>query len=111
MDFKRGSSFDFSGEITITERITPIADPTPISDLTGWTGESWIREESGKLIQKLTFVWLDATQRLARIYSPVSTASWPICEAEFDIKFTSPDSEVVVTQTTPISIKRSITGA
>ena len=105
LTFKRGSTFDFSGQISVTDAGVAVAD------LTGWTVTCQLRPQSGGLIADLQFTWLDASQRLCRIRSTTSTAAWPEGVAEIDIRLVSPSGDVVATDTTQLQIARAVTRA
>lgn len=94
MIFKRGDTFDFTGEVTVRT-----FDDNTISDLTGWTARSQIRDAGQNLIADLTFTWIDAAQRVCRLQSNGPTDDWPIIEAYIDIEFKSPDDIVASTNT------------
>ena len=100
---KRGDTFEFSGVIDVKHQgqIVP--------DLTGWTGKSQLRKQSGELIADLVFAWIDAAQRICNLKHNGSTADWPICVAQMDIEMTSPDGHIVSTQTTEINIAKDVT--
>ncbi len=70
--FKRGDTFDLSGPVTVLEAGQPVAD------LAGWTGRSQLRTAgAAALVAELQFEWLNAAQRLYRIYHAGSTSAWP----------------------------------
>jgi len=80
--FKRGDTFNMSGQVSVTDN--GIAVP----DLTGWTGSCQVRDLEGQLIDSLEFTWLDASTRLCKLYK-LSTATWPVGIAEIDIELTN----------------------
>lgn len=100
---KRGDTFDRSGTISVTQ------NGTPLLDLTGWTGASQVRDKFGQLLAQLTFVWIDATNSLARLYTADSTEGWTIGEAKMDIQMTSPAGAVLSTATAAITVIEDIT--
>ncbi len=103
MQFKRTDTFDLSGPVSING-----PDGEAISDLTGWTGRSEIRTVRGRLIAELNFAWLDASQRLCRIWSD-DTSNWDVGKAETDIQFTSPTGQRISTRKTEINIYSGVT--
>lgn len=100
--FKRGDTFILSGPITVTD------GGEALTDLTGFTGRSQLRELKGPLIAELVFSWLDAEQCLCQL-SASNTAAWPVGLAEFDIELTSPAGQVMSTRTACIEIVKDIT--
>lgn len=100
---KRGDTFDRSGVISVSENGAPVAD------LTGWTGASQMRNARGLLLAQLTFTWLDASLRLARLTAPDGTSAWPVGELKMDIELTSPSGFVVSTETATIEIVPDVT--
>jgi hypothetical protein len=99
---KRGDTFDASGQLTVTD------GGAPLPSLQGWTGRCQLRTATGQLIADLNFSWVDAAQRLCRLYAG-STQAWPLGLAELDIELTSSAGHVVSTQTTRIKIARGVT--
>lgn len=100
---KRGDTFDRSGSLTVTQ------NGVPLVNLTGWTGRSQMRGSNGKVIVEFQFTWVDAAQRLARLYAPDGTETWTLGDAKVDIQLTSPTGVIVSTDTTVISIVEDIT--
>lgn len=103
--FKRGNTFDFSGEVNVTD------DGVAVTDLTGWTGECQIRTVRDTLVAELDFSWLSAANRLCRVRSTGSTAAWTLGRAIIDIKLTSPAGDVISTDTDVITIVDGATHA
>lgn len=103
--FKRGQTFELSGEINIVEQ------GQPVLDLTGWTGRSQIRKPNGELIADLTFTWIDVSKRLCNIKYEGSTTDWPIGQAKTDILLIKPNGETVSTKTEFLEIEKEVTRA
>ena len=103
--FKRGDTFSLSGQVDLQ------SEGQAILDLTGWTGKSQVRTlAQGTLVSELVFTWLDASQRLLKLEKS-DTQSWPLGVVELDIQFTSPQSEVVSTQTMAFEVVKDVTYA
>lgn len=102
LEFKRGDTFDFSGQVSLTD------SGVVVQDMTGWTGASQLRTSLDVKITDLTFAWLDAAQRLCRI-TGVATSEWPLGDLFMDVEFTSPAGDVVSTQTANIKMVKDIT--
>jgi hypothetical protein len=100
---KRGDTFRRSGALTVTDY------GTTVTDMTGWTGRSHIRDGAGNLIASLTFSWLDASQRLCELHAPAGTTGWPVGRASLDIELTTPAGEIVSTATQFINIIADVT--
>lgn len=94
MIFKKGDTFDFTGQVNVK-----LYDGQSIDDLTGWTGRSQIRDASQNLIADLTFTWIDAATRTCRLHTSASTTDWPTVDAYIDIEFTSPEGVIASTNT------------
>jgi hypothetical protein len=77
---KRGDSFLLTGKIDET-----IAN---VSDFTGWTGESQVRNNKSELIAQLTFAWVDATTGKCQL-THLDTSDWPLGNLWLDIRLTS----------------------
>ncbi len=99
---KRGDTFDVSGQLTVTD------GGAPVLSLQGWTGRCQLRTPAGLLIADLNFSWVDAAQRLCRLYA-ANTAAWPPGAAELDIELTSPAGHIVSTGTERIKIIQGVT--
>ena len=82
----RGDTFDRGGQFIVS------SDGLNITDMTGWVGRSQVRTQTGELVEELTFEWLDATQRLFRLYS-AGTDEWPVGTHIFDIRLTTPEGQ------------------
>ena len=100
--FKRGDTFDASGQLTVTD------GGAPLPSLLGWTGRCQVRTPTGKLIAELNFSWLDAAQRLYRLYA-ANTTAWPVGHAELDIELTSPQGHIVSTETNRFRVAGGVT--
>lgn len=110
MDFYRGSSFDFSGQVTLLDQ------GVRLLNLTGWTATSQIKTDKDVLIANLSVVWLDAAQSLIRVFCPTSTSLWPTTAslspggfASMDIRFVSPSGQIVYSKPSIIPIERTVT--
>lgn len=108
-DFYRGSTFDYSGEVSITD------GGVALTDLTGWTGQSQIRAkrgaQAGTVVATLEFTWLDASARLCRIRSTSSTDAWLLGRAIVNIQLASPAGDKVATQNYELDIVEGATHA
>lgn len=105
---KAGTTFDRASQLDVTE-YGATGEGHPVLDLTGWSGKCELRHAlTGALIADLGFAWLDPAQRLYRLRVP-ETSHWPICQAELDIKLTSPAGDEVTTPTEPLSIIKQVT--
>ena len=103
--FKRGDTFEAASRLDVEQY-----DGQPVTDLTGWTGRCMLRTAgAAALVAELEFEWLDAAQRLYRIYHAGSTSAWPVALVEMDIELTSPDGYVISTSKTQFSIEKGVT--
>lgn len=100
---KRGDTFDLSGSVQATR------DGVPVVDFTGWSGRSQVRDGKGELVAELVFAWLDQVAGLVRVRSDGATDAWPIGPVRTDIQLTSPDGNVVSTETAVIEIVEDVT--
>lgn len=102
--FKRGSSFSISLNI-----------PSSIANgsFYGWTTKAQIRKKDNDLpnglIADLICRWVDPNATRTLIIENNSTDEWPICDAEFDVLFTSPNGQRVRSNTVPVIIQRGVT--
>ena len=95
-EHKHGDTFDFSGAATLENGGTV--------NMTGWGGESQIREADGTVVEQLTFAWIDASTGTCRVYSGASTVAWPEGRVFFDIQFTTDTGTIVSTPTVTLVI-------
>jgi hypothetical protein len=100
---KRGDTFDLSGSVAAT------MDGAAVTDFTDWTGRCQVRNGAGVLVEELEFTWLDVTAGLVRVRSAASTDAWPLGPVRTDIQLTSPDGNVVSTDTAVIEVVEDIT--
>lgn len=91
------------GYATVTELETG-----KLADLTGWIIESQLRDLKGKLIAEFQCAIIDPVEQ---VFSHIATEtkSWPPCVAQLDIRFTSPDGQVISTDKQDILIERGVT--
>lgn len=80
---KRGDTFE------LIVRLKAIVNAVSVTDLTGYTAVSRIRDPKGVLIASLDFAWIDATQSIAR-FSAISSLTWPLTNAIIDIALLTP---------------------
>ena len=99
---KRGDTFSLSGTVSATD------GGVAVTDFTGWTGASQLRDESGAKIADLTFAWVDATAATASLVH-TSTTTWPVGPAWFDIQMTTPAGDIISTESTYFQIVEDIT--
>lgn len=105
-EFVRGDTFSVFNTTALT--IETVSGT--ISDFTGWSGASQIREARTKaLVADLTFEWVDASAGLWRIKSSSATTDWPVKLLLCDVEFTSPTGEVVSTRAFGVNILEDIT--
>lgn len=96
---KRGATFSFSGAIEGAK-----VNGVSVSDFTGWTATSQIRQASDALIDDLVFAWIDETAGTFRI-SKADTSSWPVEKrALVDIRFVATGGEILITGTAEFEI-------
>lgn len=100
---KRGDTFDLSGSVQVNY------DGAAVINFTNWTGRSQVRDGKGDLVAELVFSWLDQATGLVRVRSDGATDAWPIGPVRMDIQLTSPDGNVVSTETAVIEIVEDIT--
>lgn len=108
---KRGDTFDYSDQFTLT--IDGVEQP----DLTGFVGASQLRHAGdaaagilpGTLVATLEFTWLDATQRLFRVRHVGSTDAWPLGTLLHDVQLTTASGDVVSTATERIKLVEDVT--
>jgi hypothetical protein len=103
--FKRGDTFDVSGNLSL------IQAGLATLDLTGWTGSAQLRQDNDTLISDLEFTWIDASESLCRVRSTTSTQGWVIGLALIDIQLVGPSGQIISTDTQRIQIVKDITHA
>lgn len=92
MEHKRGDSFDY---------VTTIPDTFPDGHFADWTVAAQVRDMSkGTLIAQLDVSWLDpvATRQLRLL--KIDTRAWPVVPLAFDVQFTRPSDNFVVSSVT-----------
>lgn len=108
MNFKRGSSFLFAGQIKMNGAVY---------DFTGWTLRCHLRKVTkgpngdvlGTLIAEIPVAWSNATIGSVTLGDNTNTSAWPITDAAIDIEATSPGGIKTITDTTKISIVERVT--
>lgn len=103
IDFKRGDSFDLSGQLLEEEGGAPIS-------IAGWSVRSQIRSSAGELIAELTTEITDpAAGKYSLTSPPAETATWPVGNARMDIQFTDAGGRVMSTQTVTVRVEEDVT--
>jgi hypothetical protein len=111
MDFKRGSSFLFVGQVRVNGQI---------ENLSGWTFTCQIREKVktptlnvvGTLISDIPVTVLDAMIGSVQLGSDaLDTTAWPLGAALIDVRAVSPGGTRVISDTTQINIVERVTHA
>ena len=101
--FKRGDTFSMTGVVKVAG---------VVQDMTGWTIKSQIRKrkvtEASGLISELVCAWV-SPELGALIISDATTSDWPACDAEIDIRVTSPTGDKTTTSTAQITIAEAVT--
>jgi hypothetical protein len=93
--FTAGGDFDFSGSVTVSE------NGVALTDMTGWTGYCGVRTAAGVMVAEPTFTWLDASQRLCRVYSAAAaTDLWPAGVLELNLLFVGPANQRIASPVT-----------
>lgn len=100
---KRGDTFDYSDQFAMT------IDGVAVTNFTGMTGASQIRDSAGNLVADLVFTWLDAAQGLFRVRHNGSTAAWPVGTLRHDVQLTTSGGDVVSTATELIKLVEDVT--
>jgi hypothetical protein len=104
--FKRGNTFELSGTVEIVQA------GAPVTDLTGWTGTSTVRDVNNKLISTLILSILNPLTMLVKVRQTAEdTRLWPIGTLYMDIRFTAPNGDIVNTSTAEINVVKEITNA
>jgi hypothetical protein len=98
---KRGDSFEMAAVIGA------VINDVQVSDLTGYSIVSKIRDPKGQLIANLSFQWVDASNGIARIFYSGSTSAWPLTFANMDIRLVTPDGKKVTSETISFEIRES----
>lgn len=75
----RGDTF----ELVATLRAT--VNGVEVTDMTGYTASSQIRDPKGALISTLTVTWIDQVAGIAKL-SAASSATWPLTTAKMNIR-------------------------
>jgi len=106
MQFKRGDTFDFSGPVTVTQ------DGAPVTDFTGWSAISQIRDLEDVLIDDVTVTWVSRAPGVIRL-QVADTSDWPVSrrpvsKVQIDVEFTSPDGVKISTSTQTITIEGDV---
>ena len=104
-EFIRGSTFS---------AVVAIPQETPADFFVGWPLKSQIRRrkngEDYGLIQELEVNWVnDDTETRQLLLYCKDTSKWPLGLAEVDVRFKSPDGEIVQSSHVPFKIVRGIT--
>lgn len=105
MKFKRGDSFDFTGPVTIT------VDGAVLTDATGYSATSQVRDLDGTLIADLVAIFTSYNPPILNVTCEDSTQAWPPGKANIDIEFLTPDDKIVSTDTQSFTILSDVTRA
>lgn len=100
---KRGDTFDYADQLAMT------VDGVAVTDFTGMTGASQLRNNAGSLVASLQFTWLDAAQGLFRVRSTAPTDTWPVGLLLHDVQLTTAAGDVVSTATEIIQLVGDVT--
>lgn len=100
---KRGDTFDYADQLAMT------IDLVPVTDFTGMTGSSQIRDLSGKLVASLEFTWLDATTGHYRVRATGPTDAWPTGLLRHDVQLTTASGDVISTATESFTCSEDVT--
>lgn len=100
--FKRGQTFDFSGQITNDSKPYPI---------TGYTLTSDLRRQTGfEFVQHMVCSILDPQTGMIRIYAPATdTAKWLAMPHLLDIRLVDGAGNVLVSNTEEIDVQDTVT--
>lgn len=99
LNFKRGDTFLIEAQL---------ADNGIPTDLTNWTIRSQVRRNS-QLIDTLDVTIVDAATGRYTLSSSGATTAWPIAVLESDIEYTSPNGQIVSTETYSINCVKDVT--
>jgi hypothetical protein len=99
---KRGDTFSMSGTVSATD------GGVAVTDFTGWTGASQVRDENGDKVADLTFAWVDPTAKTMTL-TYAATTSWPVGNVFLDIQLTTPAGDIISTGTTRFAVIEDIT--
>ncbi len=102
MKFKQGDTFDYSGDVSMTDAAGDAVD------LTGWTVASKIHFPDAGETVSLTAEFTGGGYTNVRVYA-TDTSDWPLGPADMDIQFTSTSDVVVSTETLRIEIVEDVT--
>lgn len=100
---KRGDTFDYADQLAMT------IDGAAVTDFTGMTGSSQLRDNAGNLAAALAFTWLNAAQGLFRVRSIGTTDTWPVGVLLHDVQITTASGDVVSTATEVIQLVGDVT--
>lgn len=92
MEFKRGDTFDFTGEVSVQYGLDGAE-----ANLTGWSASSQLRDAGDSMIADLRVEIVDGPARLIRLFFDGETSDWPLGCAQTDIRFVTPDGTIVST--------------
>ena len=101
IEIKQGASLRILGRI-----------PTAFADgyFVGWDLASQMRNaKTGALLADLTIEWDNPATTRVLVITCDDTAGWAPCEAEFDIRLTSPDDFKLYTRTAQAYVLKGVT--
>jgi hypothetical protein len=100
---KAGDTWSTLGYATVIELETG-----NMADLTGWIVESQMRDFNGELIAQFDCTLTDPIKQVFTHIAP-DTSNWPPGVAFIDVRFKSPEGQVISTDTQSIVIERGVT--
>lgn len=103
INHKQGDSFNYSGPILIEQ-----SDAGLTTDFSGWGGIAQIKRDDGTLVTSLLFDWISAADGILQIRDDGDTSNWPIGRVLLDIELTTPNGDVVSTDTVVVLIEKDI---
>lgn len=85
----RGDTFD------LLASISAVVNGVSVTDFTGYTVASQIRDPKGALIATLSVQWIDIIAGKVRLYMPTSTADWPLTRAKMNVRVETLDGKMI----------------
>lgn len=101
---KAGDTFSYADQLVME------IDGQTVTDFTGMSGASQLRDSRGHLVCDLAFTWLDASQGLYQAHHPGPTDHWPVGQVLLhDVQVTTAAGAVVSTDTETIKVTLDVT--
>ena len=97
--FYRGDTFN------LLASLSAVVNGVTVTDLTGYTLESQIRDPRGGLIATLSVEWIDASIGKARLFAPGSTGAWSLTHARMNVRLISPGGDKVSSDSVSFEIE------